>query len=414
MNKFTILCALIVGNSIHTTAQSILDSVSIQNWYSNETWYQLADGTETTAPKNEWDIAFSTDGFSSTIHFNHSNGAKIWSYQNGTNTDWSTIDTTGITNWNQVYNSPTSWEIGAFDQNVNVSSQFDYGWGVYNMSTHFVTGDSLYIVQLASGDYKKLDIINLANGSFNFRFSNLDNSNEETKVFTKADYSTKLFGYYSIENDVFINREPALDSWDLVFKQYIDFVPTPYLVTGIICSPNWTVAKESGIANPSTFVDYSSSTFNEEINTIGYDWKSFNMSTYEYDIVDDVVYFLQNTSGDVWKIIPTGFGGSTTGKFYFSKEKLATAGIENQDKSAFLSIYPNPVSEQFVVTFDSKSTTSELAIYNSLGQLIISESFQSENGLTQKTIFTNELNTGVYFVILVQNGNSLTQKIIKK
>ena len=414
MNKFTILCALFLGIFNQTMAQTIQDTISLDAGYANETWYELATGEKTSAPKNEWDIAFSVDGFSSAIHFNNAHGGKIWAYENGTNANWSTIDTTGISTWPQLYNSIETWEKGAFDQNQNPDIEYDYGWGVYNMITHFVTGDSLFIVQLANGDFKKLDIISLTNGTFNFRISDLDNSNEQSKAFVKSNYSGKLMGYYSIQNDEFLDREPALDTWDLIAKQYIAFVPTPYLVSGIMVSPNWTIVKATEVSDPETYIDYTGFTFGENISTIGHDWKTFNMNTFEYDITQDVVYFMQNEAGDIWKIVPKGFGGSATGDCIFTKEQLAFAGNTELEAERFINIYPTPANNQLIVSFDSKSAETVIEIINSLGQKVLSETFASFQGLTQKKLSINDLNPGVYFLTLTQNGVATTKRIVKQ
>lgn len=414
MNNAT-LCALVFSSAtLFAKAQAINETVSLGASYANETWYQLSSGTETSAAKSEWDLAFAADGFSSAIRINGATGTQLWSYQNGTNADWSSVDTAGLSTWTPLYNSSEDWNIGAFDQNVNTTNPMDFGWGVYNVTTHFVTGDSLFIIQLSNGDFKKLDIINLANGAYNFRYSNLDNSDEVTRAFTKSDYTGKLFGYYSIIDDAFLDREPALDSWDLVFKQYIDFVPTPYGVTGILSNPNWVVAEANGVSDPSTYVDFGSQTFEDVINVIGYDWKTFNMSTFVYDISDDVVFFMQNEGGDIWKIIPTGFGGSTTGDVDFTKEQLTFAGIAKNGDNQLVEIYPNPASDRITITFDSKASTTQVIVRNTNGQTVVTEEFSSSSGLTQKQLDIASLNKGLYFVEIVQNGLSTTKSIIKQ
>ena len=52
-----------------------------------------------------------------------------------------------------MYNSEISWYDGAFENNS--LGPPDYGWGVYNMINHNVTGDSLYIIKTIS-NWKKI------------------------------------------------------------------------------------------------------------------------------------------------------------------------------------------------------------------------------------------------------------------
>ena len=44
-----------------------------------------------------------------------------------------------------MYNSDTSWNYGAFVMNQS-SDMFDYGWGVYNIQTHHIIGDSVFLI----------------------------------------------------------------------------------------------------------------------------------------------------------------------------------------------------------------------------------------------------------------------------
>ncbi len=392
-------------------SQVSTDTVSTAPGYANQVWYQLEDGSETSAPKDEWDLAFAIDGFSTSIHINSVNGVKLWAYP-GTNSEWNSVDTTGLSNWPLLYNSENSWSTGAFDRNINTADMFDVGWGIYDVNTHIITGDSLFIIQLSNGYYKKLDIVNLMSGAFNFRFADLDNSNEVVSSLTKADFSGKNFGYYSLENNTTLDREPLSAEWDLLFTQYTAFIPTAYPVSGILVNNGWQTARASGLTDPANYTAYAGLTFSEDINVIGYDWKSFNMTTMTYDIADDVAYFLQNEDGDVWKIIPTGFGGSTDGNFIFTKEKMATAGVSELKGVQALNIFPNPVSGGMAtITFSTKSDETELTIVNCSGQIVQQETING-NGLVSHTFSTGGFEAGIYFVNLRANGVTSTSKLV--
>ena len=71
-----------------------------------------------------------------------------------------TFNSSNISNWQPIHNSDTNWFIGAFDKNS--TSMFDMGWGIYNMVTHFVTGDSLYAIKTVNGNWKKLEFKNMS------------------------------------------------------------------------------------------------------------------------------------------------------------------------------------------------------------------------------------------------------------
>src|SRR5690606_40554013 len=67
----------------------------------------------------------------------------------------------------------------------------------------------------------------------------------------------------------------AENAWDMVFRKYVTDVGggMMYGVTGTLHNPNVTVAKNE---EPSGNPDPNNLTYSEEINTIGYDWKTFN------------------------------------------------------------------------------------------------------------------------------------------
>jgi len=302
-------------------------TVSMEAGYQNDVYYSMSNGVVSQAPSDEWDIAFFTDIRSSSIRTNVTKGIKLYTYPDGDTTAWNetlTIDSAKLANY--LYNSDTSWTTGAFDRNELGFP--DYGWGVYNQVNHDVVGDSIFIIQLADQSFRKLWIVrkNSVNNIYYFKFANLDGTDETEAALDCNNYITKNFAYYSIANKKEIDHEPAKTDWDLVFTQYtasINMGPggiVPYGVTGVLSNINTSVAKIDGL--PSSKADYSGAQFKSEINTIGYDWKSINMETYQYSIVDSLTYFVKTQSGDIYKLNFTDFGGSTNGSTTFAQKKV--------------------------------------------------------------------------------------------
>eukprot|EP01035_Chromulina_nebulosa_P015028 gene15028-19897_t len=137
-------------------AQAVNDSVFLGAQYANQVWYSLANDEQGTSAKNNWDIAFEINSITSSILLNSANGNTLWVYPKSDITGWNAIDTTGITTWPKLYNSDLAWEMGAFNVNIDPFDAADLGWGVYNTSNHQVVGDSLYVIKLSNGAYKKL------------------------------------------------------------------------------------------------------------------------------------------------------------------------------------------------------------------------------------------------------------------
>ncbi|GAK96286.1 chitinase [Nonlabens tegetincola] len=83
-----------------------------------------------------------------------------------------------------------------------------------------------------------------------------------------------------------------------------------------------------------------------------------------------------------------------------------TLSNEDLELQSIISLYPNPASNEVTVEL-SNDIIKSITIYNLQGQ-----SVKSSN--TSK-IFINDLNTGIYLVkVFTSNGNSATQKMIKK
>jgi hypothetical protein len=411
--KILFIAALICANSF--TAQ-VVDTVSTGAGYVNENYYTLNNGNEVAITRSDWDLAFASNGLggsSSSIRINGGMGTECWLYSNDT-TQWSTLDTTGFS-WatNQLVNADTSWTVGAFE-NKTPASSFDLGWGTYNMITHAVNGDRIFILKLANGDYKKLVINSLIGGIFSFRYANLDGSNHVNASITKSNYSGKNFGYYSIQNNQALDREPLSSSWDLLFTKYVTDLGggTYYAVTGVLVNGGVSIAQVNNVPDVNN-ISYIGHIYDStKINVIGHDWKSFNMSTFQYEIEDSLVYFASVSSGDIYKIIFTGFGGSSTGDYIFTKEKVFAVGVEdNEIESKILNVYPNPATDNINITFAGTTANIQLSIYDISGKEVFGQQIKNQ-GLNQEKIAVSSLKKGIYFITLTTENSKSTQKII--
>lgn len=392
------------------------DTVSTGNQYSNQIWYQLATGKTHTSKTNNWDISFQTTSQGSSIHINSAVGVELWQHTSDTS-NWLSIDTTGLSKWNKLHNSSTQWDEGAFNSNANPNNPFDLGWGKYNMITHIVKGDKLFIIKTKDNQYKKLWITDLNNGTYFFKYSNLNNSNAISKSIKKTDYNTKNFIYFDLSTNQIIDREPVSSDWDITFTRYTDFIPSPYLVTGVILNDNVEAIEANHIGNVDTYNNWQAYNFSETINTIGYDWKSFNMNTFKFDVADSLVYFIKDQEQNIWKLIFKGFGGSSNGNYIFKKEALGNVSVsEINEIPNKMILFPNPTSTgQTNLEFNSNlNTVSNLIISNLNGQIVKSKTIDIVSGENNVIINTSELQRGIYFIQLSIQNKLLTQKLIVK
>lgn len=414
MKRTFTLIVLLASASVIFAQNSI--EVTMGASYVNEVFYSFEDGTLKSSARTNWDIAFSSDQMSVSVLANTGTGLMLYTYPNGDTASWATADTTGIT-WNPLYNSIVTWETGAFNTNTNLdytTSTYDYGWGNYNTTNHYIVGDSIYILALADGSYKKLVIEekNASDNQWTFKYADLDGSNEVTKTFDADDYST-TFVYYSLANNDFVDQEPG-SRWQLLFTKYFDYTYMDgygYNVTGVLMNSD-VYAQE--VAEVDTLSDsYELTLFNDTISQIGYDWKSFDHTNYSYSVTDSLVFFVQDSLDSdngypVYKIIFTGFSGSSDGTITFSQEKVySSVTTISEVKQSGISVYPNPADSYINILHDLNSSAG-LSVYNINGTKVLSSS-TIENELN-----ISALTPGIYSLIINTEGTMHTAKFIKK
>jgi len=383
--------------------------------YADDVYYSLENGTVTTVARNNWDLGFTTSNFSISILANHSSGVELYTYPSGDTADWAILDTTGMV-WSPMYNSIETLDEGAFS--AHAGSHPDYGWGTYNMSTHNITGDSLFVIKTVAGTWKKIAI--LVRGSilntWDFKYANLDGSDEQTISLNSGDYNTKSFVYYSIDSTEVVDREPATEEWDLLFTKYYDYT-IPYSVTGVLLNEDHLLAQEvseEGL-DQATFITYEEALFSDTLNIIGSDWKSFNMGTFAYDVDSTVVYFLKRygeSDSSYYKIYFTGFTGMSEGKYTFMQEKLSTVYTDDPLQIKVLELYPNPASDQVNLVFD-RSGEIPVEIFDMTGRSVYSNRYHAY-GFTKLTINVSHLKSGLYFTKVGRGDHTEVLRFIKE
>jgi len=396
----------------NSQAQIINDTVTTAPTYANNIWYSLANDDQASNAINTWHIGFATvmgatDALTTSVLFNHKMGT-VYEVPNSDPSDFANVDTTGFSAWTPLYNSDESWAKGAFNNTVNLGA-FDYGWGNYNMTTHGIDANRVFVIKLTAGGFYKL-MINSTNpaSTYTLVFDALDNTDLTTETIDVTAYTSKNFVYYNLSTKVIVDREPVSENWDLYFHQYpsFDYDP-PYMVTGIFQNVGVEVAKAYPIDDVFSYEDFSSESFNNTISTIGYDWKSFNGMSFE--VVDSTVYFVSDQSGDVWKMIMTGFEGSSSGKYLFSKEKISTIGLSESD-ALCVSVYPNPASETATIVLKN-APEATIEVYTMTGDRVQMQHADA-SVLTAVSLNTADLANGVYQVLISTATSATSQKLI--
>lgn len=378
------------------------DSVSLNAGYANESYYSFENGEVANVDNQNWHLAFELGSWGAAVRLNRKQ-AELYNPEVAA-ADWgTTIDTAGMFGvWDQHINGYDYWEEGAINKAADAGNPFDMGWGLYNSVTHQIIGSRIFVLKFNNGTCRKLLIESLIGGDFVFKHADLDGANEVSQTITKANYPGKNFVYYNVASDQIVDREPTSAAWDVVFTNYVLELGPGYFggVTSVLHNNGVVVSESAG-------VPVGSATYNiwdTTIATIGYDWKAFNMTTFQYEIVDSLCYFVQTEAGDVWKLVFTGFGGSSTGKIYFSKEQVEFANVPTHE-GANLMVYPNPATGLVQIQFSHD--VEELRLINTNGQTVLTQ--MSE----MNSINVSALEEGLYFLQVTDgSGRTATERIV--
>jgi hypothetical protein len=342
MRILTPAAALLLGGAVHAQ-QTITVSTAAGN--AQQTYYSLQNGVVGSHALAAWDLAFELTGITGSIRVNTAKGIRVYKAP-FTIAQWDQLDTTGLASaWPQQHNSETDWSSGALNQGLT-SNPFDLGWGIYNMATHNVIGDSCFVLKLADGTWRKLRIDNYlsATNAFNFTWANLDGSGQQSASLVRSDFPGKNFGYFSFASGTTLDLEPPSAEWDLLFTKYMAFVPFPqpsmYPVAGVLQNRNREARRVNGVTP--AYSDWSSGPFTLAINTIGYDWKTFNQAAMQWEYATDRVHFVKDAAGNVYRLVFTAYGGSATGEMTFEQTLMSSTGMEEQQRAQAV-VFPNPV-----------------------------------------------------------------------
>jgi hypothetical protein len=420
-NFATLVVCFVLINCTFLNAQT-LDTVSIGAGYSQQVWYKLEMDKEVKSAAGNWDLGFST---------RINRDAAIWVNPNASlyravapASAWANlvVDTLALTPEKQQFNADSVWYTGAF--NYTGDNVFNYGWGTYNIITHNVIGDSIYIMKTLSGAWKKIFIEKLSyDTSYFFKYADLNGANEKRFELKKKDFSGKYFGYFSFSTDNIVNREPLSKDWDLNFWRYIGLTPDGtgklqnYPLTGIMSSDEVKVAKiKRDTSNDKT----DGLNFQTRINVIGADWKNFDQVNNRWTLLDSTAYFVKLANGKIFKLIFTGLGGSANGNMIFTREDIkaiTSSSIENpREGVATFGIYPNPATDGGITLVYELGKTNaqdvDIQLINFSGQSVFNKKMPYSEGLQQYILPTLNLNTGLYFARIQWGSKMLTQKVL--
>jgi hypothetical protein len=410
IKRIALILITVSAIQLNSNAQVTLvaDSVTMGPGYANEVYYSMENGIVSTYPRDNWDIAFRTMIMSSSIITNDGMNVMLYTYPKADTSGWATVDTSGWETWMPMYNGVDDWENGAFG--INATGGLDFGWGVYNVSNHVITGDSLYVIRLRDGSFRKLwiEAKKAVENLYDFRYANIDGTGEQMVSLNCSDYITKEFVGYSLEDGTIVDFQPERSSWDLVFTKYIAPEPpdTVYNFMGI--ESNADVFTEEFYHVGPDFTGWNTTDWDSTKIGIGHDWKTFTGTGWL--LTDSLAYFVKNKTGDIFKMVITAYEGSSTGKIVFKRARVARVGIEHQMPGNGLRIYPNPATDRIHVGLPDDPGEITLELMDLSGRTLFTEKLASTG--KPFVMNTSTLRAGIYLVKVTAGSHTTTNKFI--
>lgn len=423
LKRITYLFALFL---ILTTTVSAQDYVEISTGagYSLQSFVNIEDGTEKQIPNTSWDLAFNiSSGFSAGVLINESAGldpvtsGAVSFYDAGTNDFSALINADSVLN-HKIYNEDTDWNIGALNSLADPNNPFDQGWGDYNPANHEIHGTRVIVVKLRDGSFKKFRIASLIQGNYSIEFASLDNTDAQTVTMDRTQFTNENFAFFDFTSGQFKNLDLG-NQYEMSYQRYITIVEDPqhpgvfqeYNVTGILSAPGVQVVRISDVDPNTVTLDAYKDQFSSDIQTIGYDWKYFDGTT--FSIVQNRSYLLKTKDNSVYKLVFIDFEGSSTGTAVLERTFLGTAATKKTGATVqSMSLFPNPAGSEVTLALTAQDAGQALLrITDYSGKIVVQQNIHLTSGLNGLSVNTSRLPAGAYIISIAQ-GQAISNQML--
>lgn len=302
----------------HETGDLKVGTVELTETYKYQVFYDLE--TNSSVKQNfisEWDLGFETSDSGWHIILNTT---KMMLAGNTGETDFEAVKSKkGLAmNYDPSYGNLDSTAIGNW---YTLSEEKPVSLGII-YAIDRGTDENFNLL----GD-KKVRFTLQDDNNYVIRFANLNGSEEQTMVVPKD--TTVNFVCFSFEDGI-VDIEPNKNSWDLQFGKYSTLLytdvgdPYPYLVTGVLLNPYYTMAAIDTI-HPFETIDFATAESKKLVNQkdiIGYEWKEYNFDNTMYTVKPERIFVLKNRVGFYYKLRFIDYYNSTGEQGYPTFEFL--------------------------------------------------------------------------------------------
>ena len=290
--------------------------------YQRELYYDLSSSSFRASNQRDiWHLAFSGDPDHPNIFVNASMLMAVAA--------------TGSTDFTQNFK--------ASDYNFEYERPhqfYQHAWMHQDFRSNGEAGSMVFLINLGRDlqnqpqGYKKFQILNHNEGSFQCQLSDLDGSNLQSFDLQTSSRYNYQFVHFN-RPDSLMNLEPPKEDWDLRFCKYMERLwdgqdTLDYSVTGVLINPYATEAALDTLLSTDSTVsftnlkieDFNLSLLSQRTNTIGHSWKYFDLDAGAFGVRTWRMYLLKDEQGQHYRLRFTGFYGSTGNKGAVSFEYL--------------------------------------------------------------------------------------------
>jgi hypothetical protein len=408
------LFALFIAVLLLPALLSAQEEIIMGPGYALDVYFELGAGVSEEVERAGWDLGFFTTPESAAIITNGSMGVELRTYMNGDTTAWKDVDTTGLSTWKALYNGEDSWENGAFNRLSTGGN--DVGWGIRNASTNDIIGDSLYIIKLADESYKQLWIERkiFAENKYEIKWADLDGTNVGSETLDIDNFLGVNFVYFDFASEDLSDREPESTEWDILFTQAMVLLPQGVYFPVVSVFHNTNSPANRFHPVPLDFNDWFTQPLEYKKSVIGGDWKWFDLTGFQWNIVDSLVFFTEALDGNIYKIYFTDYEGTSTGYIAFEAEVVSMVDVdEAADEDISFLISPNPAQNDLRITLkDQDAGQYEIKLFDMSGRQVLYK--KTEGQQDEILLDISSLAEGMYVVSVFLNNKIATEKLIVK
>ncbi len=294
------------------------ETIALGENYAVQVYYDLEN--KKIAAYNDfeiWDLAINSNTDMNTIVLNTAKNMRIFPLPGKTFDEVSLSDFKAVNEEDWLYDAPS----GNQD-----TTAFGVWWQI--IDNQIVPKDITYLLDRGKdskgdkiGSYK-LKIVSADKESISFRFQNL-RADEIIDITVIKDSKTN-FSMLSIDSKEQISIEPNKEDWDILFTKHTELLFTSegdamwYGVTSILLNPyNCTAAfNTDSTYNLITLDSIPNYTFSSDRNTIGHDWKYYDLDAGVYLMRYRNTYLIKSRNDYYFKLRFTSFTNASGEKGY--------------------------------------------------------------------------------------------------